>query len=72
MSQAPHFLIPMSKPKNIRQASKPSKRGKAESVVRQLSGEELGALAKRMVNAKSLRKKNSLREEIKRGFYGRF
>jgi hypothetical protein len=37
---------------------------------RQLTGEELGDLAKQMVEAKDPAEANRLREEIVRGFYG--
>jgi hypothetical protein len=37
---------------------------------RQLTGKELGNLAKRMVEAKSPTEANRLEEEIVRGFYG--
>jgi hypothetical protein len=37
---------------------------------RQLSGEELGALAKQMVEAKDPVEAERLKEEIVRGFYG--
>lgn len=37
---------------------------------RRLTGEELGALAKQMVEAKDPAKADQLKEEIVRGFYG--
>ncbi|HZF00898.1 MAG TPA: hypothetical protein VE344_03285 [Methylomirabilota bacterium] len=37
---------------------------------RMLKGEELGALAKRMVDAKNPAEADRLKEEIVRGFYG--
>jgi hypothetical protein len=61
----------MSNTKKARKSKKPSESGKGISDARQLSGEELGALANRLANAKSKREAKAITEEMVRGFYGR-
>ncbi|MDO8540492.1 MAG: hypothetical protein Q7S40_08625 [Opitutaceae bacterium] len=54
--------------KKLAKEARPGADGKVGT--RQLSPEELGALAERMVKSKSPRKVAALKEEIIRGFYG--
>ena len=61
----------MNPSRTIRGSAKSRYRRNVAASARQLSGKELGLLARRMVNAKGERKKTALREALIRGFYGR-